>query len=455
MARPSTAPPPPQVARGPFTAYSAHVATRAATTARALAETGFDRLLVHSGTPFTYFADDNDAPFHSTPHFAHWSPVEGPHHILDVAPGRRPRLVRVQPRDYWYAPPAPAPDFVRRELDVVDVATPEAAWKEIGAAGKRTAFVGDAAEAAVAQGIAPAGVNPQALVARLDWERTYKSDWEVDAISAATAKAAPAHRAAEAAFRAGAPEIEIHHAYLAAVGDVEDALPYTTIVGLDEHAATLHYHGKSGRENGKARVFLIDAGATMRGYASDITRTHVEAEADPVFARLLDGMKALQATLCSEALPGKSYVDLHMRAHGLLGALLFEAGVLRVSGAEASARGLTFPFLPHGLGHLLGLQVHDVAGRQIDREGTIAPPPAGHPALRTTRVIEERMVFTIEPGLYFIPMLLDPHRSGAARDAFDWALVDRLIPSGGIRIEDNLLIGPGSNRNLTREFLPD
>ncbi len=65
------------------------------------------------------------------------------------------------------------------------------------------------------------------------------------------------------------------------------------------------------------------------------------------------------------------------------------------------------------------------------------------------------MVFTIEPGLYFIPMLLDPYRSGANRDAFDWALVDRLIPSGGIRIEDNILVGKGANRNLTRELLPD
>src|ERR1039457_1456014 len=75
--------------------YSAHVAARAATTARALEETGFDRLLVHSGMPFTYFADDNDAPFHSTPHFTHWAPVDGPHHLLDVVPGKRPRLGRV------------------------------------------------------------------------------------------------------------------------------------------------------------------------------------------------------------------------------------------------------------------------------------------------------------------------------------------------------------------------
>ena len=435
--------------------YSAHVAARAATTARALEETGFDRLLIHSGVPFTYFADDDDAPFHSTPHFTHWAPVDGPHHLLDVVPGKRPRLVRVQPRDFWYAPPAPAPDFVRHEFDVVEVATPDAAWKEIGAAGQRTAFVGAAAEEAGAHGVPPAGVNPKALVARLDWERSYKSDWEVDAISAATAKAAPAHRAAEAAFRAGAPEIEIHHSYLAALGDVEEALPYTTIVGLDHHAATLHYHGKRGREAGNARVFLIDAGAAVRGYASDITRTYVTAAADPVFALLLDGMKTLQARLCVQGRPGTSYVDLHLETHRGVGALLSEAGVFRVSGTKAFEKGLTHPFLPHGLGHFLGIQVHDVAGRQIDREGTIAPPPDGHPALRTTRVIEERMVFTIEPGLYFIPMLLDPYRSGTNRDAFDWGLVDRLIPSGGIRIEDNILVAKGANRNLTRELLPD
>ncbi|HSB62794.1 MAG TPA: Xaa-Pro dipeptidase, partial [Thermoanaerobaculia bacterium] len=281
------------------------------------------------------------------------------------------------------------------------------------------------------------------------------SDWEVDAISAATVKAAPAHRAAEAAFRAGAPEIDIHHSYLAALGDVEDALPYTTIVGLDDHAATLHYHGKRGREPGRARVFLIDAGASVRGYACDITRTYVTAAADPVFALLLDGMKKLQARLCVKGRPGISYVDLHFETHRDIAALLVDTGIFRVPAAEAFEKGLTRPFLPHGLGHFLGIQVHDVAGRQTDREGTIAPPPGGHEALRTTRAIEERMVFTIEPGLYFIPMLLDPYRSGENRDAFDWALVDRLIPSGGIRIEDNILVEKGGNRNLTREFLPD
>ncbi len=116
--------------------YTDHLARLASTTARALEETGFDRMLVHSGVPFTYFADDNDAPFRSTPTFAHWAPVEGPYHLLDVVPGKRPRLVRVQPRDYWYAPPAPAPEFVAREFDVVEVGTAEAAWKATGTASR-------------------------------------------------------------------------------------------------------------------------------------------------------------------------------------------------------------------------------------------------------------------------------------------------------------------------------
>jgi Xaa-Pro dipeptidase len=435
--------------------YAEHLARLATTTARALAEAGYDRMLVHSGVPFTYFADDNDAPFHPTPTFAHWAPVAGPSHLLDVVPGKRPRLVRVQPRDYWYAPPAPAPGWVAKEIDVADVATSEAAWKAIGNGFSRTAFVGAAADEAAGHGFAPGNVNPKALVARLDWERSYKTEWEVAQVAAANAKAAPGYRAIEKAFRAGASEMELHHAYLAAIGDTEEALPYTSIVALDDRSATLHYHGKRGKLAAPSKVLLVDAGATVNGYASDITRTFVKDGVEPVFARLLDGMKALQARLCLEGRPGLHYCDFHLRAQQYVGELLREAGVLKVSAEEAVATRLTFPFFPHGLGHFLGLQVHDVAGRQADRTGAPAPPPADHPALRTVRPIEPGMLFTVEPGLYFIPMLLDPLREGPHRAKIDWALVDRLLPMGGIRVEDDIWVGKDANRNLTRESLPD
>ncbi len=437
--------------------YSEHVADRMTRTALALEETGFSRLLVHSGVPFTYWADDADAPFHSAPHFAHWAPVEGPYHLLDVAPGETPRIFRVTPRDYWYAPPAPAPDFVRASFDVVDVETPEDAWKEASAVPFRpgTAFLGSEEATARSKGISTASLNPKALLARLDWERSYKTPYEVATLSEATAKAARGYRAAETAFRAGASEIEIHHAYVAAVGDPDDALPYTTIIALDERASTLHYHAKRGRDAAPGTVFLVDAGASVRMYGSDITRTFVSPRADPVFVRLLDGMKALQKVLADTARPGRSYVDLHREAHRRIGALLVETRILRVSLDEALEKKLTLPFFPHGLGHFLGVQVHDVSGRQASREGGVAPPPEDYPSLRTTRTIERRMLFTIEPGLYFIPMLHEPYRAGRTTEAFDWPLVDHLTPCGGIRVEDDVLVEGDGVRNLTREFLPE
>jgi Xaa-Pro dipeptidase len=422
------------------------------TTARVLSETGYTRLLLDAGRPFTYFADDNDAPFHPVPHFAHWVPVEGPGHVLDVTPGKRPRLHRVTPRDFWYEAPAPAPGFVRESVDVVDAETPEGAWDAISGNG-RTAYIGNAPERALAKGIAAEDANPQALVARLDWERAYKSDYEVECLADANERAARAHRAARGAFEAGASEIEIHHAYVAALGDVDEALPYTSIVGLDDRSATLHYHGKRGPLPARAKVLLIDAGASVRGYGSDITRTHTKDDVDPVFRSLRDGVDAFQRELAAKARPGVSYVDLHLEAHRHVARLLAEAGVLRVSPEDAIARGFTLPFLPHGLGHFLGIQVHDVGGRQVDRAGAVAPPPAKHPALRTTRTIEERMVFTIEPGIYFIPMLLEAYRD--EKEAFDWKLVDRLVACGGIRIEDDVFVGKDANRNLTRDVLPD
>jgi Xaa-Pro dipeptidase len=99
---------------------------------------------------------------------------------------------------------------------------------------------------------------------------------------------------------------------------------------------------------------------------------------------------------------------------------------------------------------LLGLQVHDAGGRQVSPDGEIRDPPAEHPFLRLTRVLEPGFVVTIEPGLYFIPSLLqalDP----SARNRVNWATVETLIPYGGIRIEDNVVVQEAKHRNLTRE----
>ncbi|HVO09604.1 MAG TPA: Xaa-Pro dipeptidase [Vicinamibacteria bacterium] len=429
--------------------FSRHVERLQAETGKALAATGFDSLVLGSGTPFTYFADDEDAPFRSNPHFAHWCPLGGPHHLLHLVPGKRPRLVRYAPADYWYEQGGLTEAFWLDAFDLEPAGSLDGAWRALGHP-PRAAYVGDETDRATAAGLA---ANPAPLVARLDWVRSYKDDYEVRCLEEATALGARGHQAARDAFAGGASELEVHQAFVRAVGATESELPYVTIVAFDEKAATLHYQRKRTRRGG--HVLLLDAGAACRGYACDITRTTPAAGGDARFAALVGRMDELERQLASSAGPGRAYLDVHVEAHRGVARILCGLGLLRVGPEQAFDQGLTHPFLPHGVGHLLGIQVHDVAGRQADPSGTPAPPPPQYPFLRNTRTIEPGQVFTIEPGLYFIPMLLDPLRSGAQAAAFDWAAIDALLPYGGVRVEDNVLVTASGPRNLTRERLPD
>jgi Xaa-Pro dipeptidase len=200
-------------------------------------------------------------------------------------------------------------------------------------------------------------------------------------------------------------------------------------------------------------VLLIDVGANFCNYASDITRTWTREGCHPTFAAMVGEFDVLQQDLCAAVRPGLPYPELHHQAHRKIGDFLKRFGILRVGGDEAVERGLTRPFFPHGLGHFLGIQVHDVAGHQKEPAGGSNPPPELHPYLRTTRTIEEGQVFTVEPGIYFIGMLLREHRDGDAAAEFDWKLIDALAPCGGIRIEDNIVVTADGHENLTRQHL--
>ena len=427
--------------------FQDHLALRRQKLAEALQSAAFEGLVLSSGEPFTYFADDREAPFYSSGQFGHWCPLKGPHHLLELQPGKKPKLIRYAPEDYWYEPIALGEPFWLSELELVEVATTDAVWATLGRPAN-TAYIGSETARAESAGLA---VQPEQLVARLDWDRAYKTDYELRRLDEASELGAKGHQAAKAAFEAGASELEIHYAFVEAVGVPEDDLPYTTIVALNEKSAFLHYHAKRDARDGK--VLLIDAGAACDGYASDITRTHVRAGCDPRFAAIRDGMDTLQKELCSAVKPGLPYGELHHEAHLKIAALLKASEILDVEPEEAVARGLSRPFFPHGLGHHLGLQVHDVGGHLADATGRVAPPPEEHPHLRNTRTIEARHVFTIEPGLYFIEMLLRAFREGEASRHFNWSLIDELAPFGGVRVEDNVVVTEDGHRNLTRAFL--
>jgi len=429
--------------------FRTHIDDRQRTTSEALARTGHDALVISSGKVYTHFADDQDAPFHPTPHFAHWCPMAGPHHVLVVRPGQRPRLIRYAPEDFWYEQAPLGNPFWAGAFDIEEVGTVDDVWKQLGTL-SRAAYIGNETDRASAGGLE---VNPPLLTAHLDWHRTTKSDYEVQCIEEATVIAARAHKAARAAFLAGASELEIHHAYVQAAGIVDHEMPYGSIVALNDKGAILHYEGKRTTRDGA--VLLIDAGAQVRGYAADITRTVAAPRCDSRFADLIAGMEKIELQLCDLVKPKLAYGDLHHQGHLLIAGLLKESGILQASPEEALEKGLSRPFFPHGLGHHLGIQVHDVAGRQGAPDGTPAPPPPQHPTLRTTRDIDEHQVFTVEPGLYFIPMLLRPFRENEHKAQFNWPLIDELTPCGGIRIEDNLLVTATGHRNLTRPHLPN
>lgn len=430
--------------------YAAHVAHRQERAEQILKETGHDALVLHSGTPFRYFADDQDAPFRRTPHFAAWVPMQGPHHLLIIRPGQQPLLVRHAPEDYWYEQARLGNPFFAAPFQIREVADEAQAFAQLEGLG-RCALILDRPEKAAGYGVKSADINPEGVVARLDWDRSYKTPYEIACLAEASELGARGHQKAREIFGEGGSELDIHHAYLEAVGCTEQQLPYESIIAHDEKGAILHYTGKRTQRDGS--VLLIDVGAACLGYASDITRTWTGDGCAAEFRELAVGMDALQQELCAAVKPGLPYPELHHLAHCKIGDLLAEAGLLKVGGEEAVRRGLTRPFFPHGLGHFLGIQVHDVAGHQRAPSGGTQEPSAQHPYLRTTRTIEKDQVFTVEPGIYFIEMLLRDHRSGAESGAFDWKLIDRLTPFGGIRIEDNVVVTAGGHRNLTREHL--
>ena len=428
----------------PAALYPAHLATLRAHADEALATGGFDHLLIASGTPPGKFLDDQDYPFIANPHFLHWLPLTGaPGSWIAYTPGARPKLVFVQPRDYWHVVPEAPHGYWVEHFDIVIVRSAEEAVAQLPKG--RSAVI-----APTSPSIESAAThNPQTVLDCLHWHRSYKTPYELALMREANRIGTRAHRAAEAAFRAGESEFGIHLTYLAAAKQIDAELPYASIVALNEHGAVLHYMHFDRTPPARHHSFLIDAGASCAGYASDITRTHAVA-GHGEFQALIDSMDAAQQGFVAKVRAGQSYPDLHIHAHHVIAGVLREHGFIRMSAESAVETGVTAAFFPHGLGHLIGLQVHDVASFQQSERGGSISRPAGHPYLRMTRVLEPGMVVTIEPGLYFIDMLLAELRDKPAAADIDWAKVDAFRKYGGIRIEDDVVCTDGAPENLTR-----
>lgn len=421
--------------------FAAHLATLRARYEDAMAAAGVETLVIDAGGPTPWYRDDIAGDWRVNPHFRLFTPLapaEGCAIVL--RPGERPLLLQLAPADYWHLPPT-APRGCWTGAFEIEAVIDEAARE------RRIASVAGARSARIGPGTDDV---PEALLWAVDHARAQKTPWELACLRRASARAVAGHVAAEAAFRAGESEYGIQLAYLRATAHEDAELPYRNIVALDRHCAVLHYQFKDrdvAATGGQS--FLLDAGADVGGYAADVTRTH--ARDAGAFADLIAAMDALQQGLLGEIAPGVPWVDLHRRTHERLAGVLLDAGLAEGSTEALVAEGITGHFLPHGLGHFLGTQTHDVGGQLAGPEGGTIAPPEEFPALRLTRTLAEDHVVTVEPGLYFIPLLLDELRARPEGRVVRWDAVDALAPFGGIRIEDDVRVTADGVENLTRD----
>lgn len=433
--------------------YQQHIATLQNRVQTLITRFDLDAILVHSGEINTAFLDDNPYPFRVNPHFKAWVPVTCvPGCWLYLDGINRPKLWYYQPESYWNKVESPGQRFWLEEIDVVIIQDKAVVEQQLQLPNRRVACITPMPEYARQLGFAADCINTQHVLDFLHYYRAFKTDYELFCLREAQKIAVEGHRAAKEAFLSGMSEFDIHLAYLTATGQSHHELPYANIVALNEHGATLHYDRQQTRAPEQARSCLIDAGAAFHGYAADISRTYVK-QANSLYAQLITALNQTLLALIAAFKVGANFIEYHLQMHLHIAQMLVNFDIAKHITAEALVmKNLTSVFIPHGLGHLLGLQVHDAGGLIQDDNGTVLAPPATHTYLRCTRQLQPGMVLTVEPGFYLIKPLLQALQSGEDRHHFDWRIIETLIPYGGIRIEDNAVIHPSRVENLTRDL---
>ncbi len=288
-----------------------------------------------------------------------------------------------------------------------------------------------------------ASAQEMALIQAIVDLRLGHDDWALAEIRFAAQVSMQAHRAGMVATRQATTEAEVRAAIEQVMMAHQCPCAYNSIVTT--HGEVLHndhYH----HPLQPGDLLLVDAGAeTPQGWAADITRTWpVSGQFLPPQRDLYDVVLAAHDACIAAAKPGVEYRDLHLLACRTLAAGFVDLGILRGQPDDLVARDVHALFFPHGVGHLLGLDVHDmedlgdVAGYAPGRQRS---QRFGLGFLRLDRPLAPRMVVTIEPGFYQVPGILAPARqSGQYDDAVNWERLGDFASVRGIRIEDDVLI---------------
>ncbi len=292
----------------------------------------------------------------------------------------------------------------------------------------------------------------RALVQAVVAQRSEKSDAEVSEIEKALDISARMYETVMSLTRPGINEGEVAGALLGVVGRVNSCTSFPTILSVHGETLHNHYHGNR-MSNGD--LLVVDSGAeSPEHYASDITRTFpVGGRFTPLQGQVYEIVLRAQETAIQAMCPGIRFLDVHLAAARKIAVGLKEMGLMKGDPDEAVQVGAHALFFPHGLGHMLGLDVHDMENLGEDLVGydeTVSRSRQfGLSALRMARELRPGFVLTVEPGIYFIPALIDQwQREDTHGDFINYEAIEAFRKFGGIRIEDDVLVTKDGHRVL-------
>ncbi|MCX7023203.1 MAG: Xaa-Pro aminopeptidase [Spirochaetes bacterium] len=313
-------------------------------------------------------------------------------------------------------------------------------------------------ELAAALGMAPDAVNSSAslpLVKAIVGMREIKDDAEVAELEKAVGITVAMHKAALAAAKPGMTEAAVAAIVTREAISGGGGLSFPVIATT--RGAILHNHDHS-RVLAEGGLFLLDAGAeTVSGYAGDLTTTFpIGRRFDSRQREIYDIVLSAGEAGCAAAKPGRPFLEAHLAAARAIAVGLASLGIMRGDPDDAVAAGAHALFFPHGLGHQLGLDVHDMENlgeRHVGYDGAGRSEQFGLSALRLGKALKPGMVHTVEPGIYFIPELIARWKSERKFETYiDYAAVDRYAGVGGVRNEVNRLVTAVGGRTLGPAF---
>jgi Xaa-Pro dipeptidase len=284
--------------------------------------------------------------------------------------------------------------------------------------------------------------------------RVFKTDREIEVLRLSNLISSQAHVYVMRHIHSGLSELQLEALYKSwcQFHGGSRHCAYTCICGSGENGSILHY-GHAGRPNERilqdGDSCVLDMGAEFNGYATDITRSYpVNGKFTADQALVHNAVYEAQQAVLKAMKPTVFWPDMHRLAERVIIDHLLKAGILH-NGTVDEMMGafVGSVFMPHGLGHLLGMNVHDVGGWL---PGTSKSAEPGVCYLRCGRALEAGMFITVEPGLYFNDPTLDKALSNPAQAKFINAdVLKRFRGTGGCRLEDDVLITQTGAENLT------